>query len=206
MSSAGAIEDAAAALRRGGVVVYPTETLYGLGVDAGDPRALERLLSLKGRDAARGVSVLVETLERAAALIEGEPPAGARALAEAFWPGPLTLVVQAAKTVDAALRGPSGGVGLRCSSDPVCRRLLAAVGRPLTSTSANLSGLPSATTIAEARSIFGDRVDCYLDDGPRSAAIASTVVEFLDGSAYLRRSGAISADRIFAIVPILTEG
>ena len=206
MSLAGTIADAATAVGNGGVIVYPTETLYGLGVDAGDPRALRRLFSLKGRDPSSGVSVLVETLDAAAFLIEGEPPAGARALTDAFWPGPLTLVVRAAKTVDAALRGPSGGVGLRCSSDPVCRKLLAAAGRPLTSTSANLSGRPPATTISEARAYFGDRVDCYLDDGPRSAAGASTVVEFLDGSAYLRRSGAIPADRICAIVPISTEG
>jgi len=206
VSSTATIADAAAAVGNGGVIVYPTETLYGLGVDAGDARALQRLFSLKGRDASSGVSVLVETLDAAVFLIEGEPPPGARALADAFWPGPLTLVVRAAKSVDAALRGPSGGVGLRCSSDPVCGHLLAAAGRPLTSTSANLTGRRPATTVAEARAYFGDRVDCYLDDGPRSAAVASTVVEFLDGSAYLRRSGAIPADRISAIVPISTEG
>lgn len=204
--TAATIEETAAAVRAGAIVVYPTETLYGLGVDASSRAALDRLLALKGREDSRGISLLVEGWAAAASLIAGAPPAAAARLAQAFWPGPLTIVVPAAARVAAPLRGPSGGVGLRCSSDPICRRLLALAQRPLTSTSANLAGQPPATTVAQARAYFGDEVECYLDDGPREGAAASTVVEFLGGAAYLRRSGAIATDRIESVVPISTEG
>lgn len=200
------IERAAAAVCRGEVVVYPTETLYGLGVDATVPEAVKRLIALKGRAETKGISVLVGDVEDAAALIAGGVlPPGARELAEAFWPGPLTVVVPAALGVVGALLGPSGGVGLRCSPDPVCARLLAAAGRPLTSTSANPAGQPPAADAECARGYFGDQVAAYLDDGPREGSAASTVVEFLDGSAYLRRPGVISPESISEIVPLTTE-
>jgi L-threonylcarbamoyladenylate synthase len=200
------IDRAAAALRRGDVIVYPTETLYGLGVDATVPEAVKRLIALKGRAETKGISVLVGDISDAAELIDGGlMPPGARQLAEAFWPGPLTVVVPAASGVVGALLGPSGGVGLRCSPDPVCARLLAAAGRPLTSTSANPAGEPPAADAECARRYFGDRVAAYLDDGPRAGSAASTVVEFLDGSAYLRRAGALSPERISEIVPLTTE-
>jgi len=196
------IEAAAAALERGELVVYPTETVYGLGADATSPQALDRLLELKMRDEGKGISLLVTDLGSAASLIAGPIPRGASALADAFWPGPLTLVLPAAPGVTRCLLGTTGGVGLRCSSDPICGRLLRAFGRPLTSTSANPSGLPPAKSAPEARSYFGDRVAAYVDGGPRRASSVSTVVEFRDGCAYLRRDGAVSAESLASIVPL----
>jgi len=181
-------------------VVYPTETVYGLGADASNDAALERLFAAKGREAGRGVSLLVAGLDAAASLIEGPVPAAAVRAADALWPGPLTLVLPASARVAPALVGPGGGVGLRCSPDPLCAALVAALGRPVTSTSANASGHEPATSAEEARACFGDAVDVYLDGGPRPGTAVSTVVEFRGGSAYLLRVGAVDAQTLSRLI------
>ncbi len=186
------IAQAVAALASGAVVAYPTETVYGLGADAADQDALEALIELKGRGAGKGLSLLVTGLAMAAELLSEPPPAAARELAECFWPGPLTLVLPAVESLPSALRGPGGGVGLRCSPDPLASALLSAFGRPLSSTSANPSGAPEARTVEQAREYFGAGVAVYLDGGARNGRASSSVVEFLGGCAYLRRAGALA--------------
>jgi len=103
------------------------------------------------------------------------------------------------------LVGATGGVGLRCSPDPLAAALVRDFGRPVTATSANPSGHPAATDVAAARAYFGDRVACYLDGGPRAGSAVSTVVEFLEGRAILRRAGAVEARRLASIVPLHTS-
>jgi L-threonylcarbamoyladenylate synthase len=196
------LDRAAAAIRSGGIVCYPTETVYGLGVDARSHDALAHLIELKGRDAGKGMSVLVSDLDAARDLLDAEPPAAARSLAHAFWPGPLTLVLPAVRSLDAALIGPAGGVGLRCSTDAIARELLVRCGAPLTSTSANPSAREPARTAEEARAYFGARVDAYVDGGARRNALISTVVEFSQGRAYLRRAGAIALDALRAVTDV----
>lgn len=191
-----AVLHAADAIRAGGLVVYPTETIYALGADAGNAEAVQRLLAAKGRDDGRGMSVLVADLEQARVLlatdpVDTDPGTEAVELARRWWPGPLTLVLPAAAGLPRGLVGETGGVGLRCSSDPVAAALLKAAGVALTATSANPSSLEPARSVQTAREYFGDSVACYVDDGPRLAESASTVVEFLDGRAYLRRSGSV---------------
>ena len=193
------------ALHAGDVVVYPTETVYGLGADARSARAIEALLTLKGRGATKGISVLVADLDSARALLATEPPAEARALAAAFWPGALTIVLPAAAGVVPALCGPGGGVGLRCSSDPVARELLATFGDPITSTSANPSGAAPAVSVDQAKSYFGGRVAVYVDGGTRDGTSISTVVEFSQGRAYLKRAGIIDIDALRAVTEIDTR-
>jgi tRNA threonylcarbamoyl adenosine modification protein (Sua5/YciO/YrdC/YwlC family) len=205
IAAASQVREAVAALRAERLVVYPTETVYGLGADATSHAGLAALLSLKGRSVEKGMSVLVADLDSAAALLDADPPAGARALAQALWPGPLTLILPAASSVPAALVGTTGGVGLRCSPDPLAAALVRELGRPITATSANPSGRPPATNVALAREYFGDRVACYLDGGPRAGAAVSTVVEFLEGRAILRRAGAVEARRLASIVPLQTS-
>ncbi len=186
-----AVLHAADAIRAGGLVVYPTETIYALGADAGNAEAVQRLLAAKGRDDGRGMSVLVADLGQARVLLATDPGTEAVELARRWWPGPLTLVLPAAAGLPRGLVGETGGVGLRCSSDPVAAALLKAAGVALTATSANPSSLEPARSVQTAREYFGDSVACYVDDGPRVAESASTVVEFLDGRAYLRRSGSV---------------
>jgi L-threonylcarbamoyladenylate synthase len=205
IAAASQVRDAVAALSAGHLVVYPTETVYGLGADAMSPAGLAALLDLKGRNAEKGLSVLVADIDSAGPLLAAEPPADAQALARVLWPGPLTLVLPAASSLPAVLVGATGGVGLRCSPDPLAAALVRDFGRPITSTSANPSGLPAATDITAARAYFGDRVACYLDGGPRSGSAVSTVVEFLKGRAILRRAGAVDARRLASIVPLHTS-
>jgi L-threonylcarbamoyladenylate synthase len=201
-SDADQLEDAVAALRAERLVVYPTETVYGLGVDALSASGLAALLTLKGRGAEKGFSVLVPDLDCARPLLASEPSAEAQALARALWPGPLTLVLPAARSLPGTLVGGTGGVGLRCSSDPLAAALARGFGRPITATSANPSGQPPAADVASARRYFGDRVACYLDGGARAGGAVSTVVEFLKGRAILRRAGAVEARQLASIVSL----
>jgi len=196
---------AVTALRAGRLVVYPTETVYGLGAAALDPAALAALLTLKGRPDEKGLSVLVAGLDAATHLLSEAPPLGARALAKAFWPGPLTIVLPASDALPAPLCGETGGVGLRCSSDRVATALGLAFGGPITATSANPSGAQPAADVGAARAYFGERVECYLDDGPRTSDFASSVVEFSKGRAILRRAGAITIERLASVVPLHTS-
>jgi L-threonylcarbamoyladenylate synthase len=185
------IARAAQALRRGEVVCVPTETTYGLAVDVRVEGALAALYALKGqRDAP--VAFIAASLEQARGLASVWP-ARADELADDYWPAPLTLVVPARADLPRQVVGPTGGVGVRVPAHPWARALAAAVGAPVTATSANPTGRQPAVSIDEARRYFGDRVEVYLDAGPSSAHRASTVVAVgEDGSATLLRQGVLA--------------
>jgi L-threonylcarbamoyladenylate synthase len=190
------VRDAIAALRRGELVVYPTETFYALGADAGSQAALGRLFAVKAREAGKPVALIAADTAMAFAIAR-EIPAAARRLAEHFWPGPLTLVLPAKAGLSDALVGPDGGVGVRVSPHPVARELARCLG-PITATSANLSGQPPATSLTEARIAFGSKVKVYLEGGTLGAALASTVVTFDRGVIKVLRAGAIAEHRLSA--------
>lgn len=192
----GSITIAARIIAHGGLVVYPTETLYGLGADAFNPQALQRLVDVKGREPGKPVAVLVDGLEMAMLLASDVPPA-ARALMSQFWPGPLTIVLPARPSVASILTGAGTHIGMRVSSHPLATALVRAVGHPLTAPSANPAGKRAPARIEEARAYFGDRIDYYLDGGPLAGEPASTVVRVDDGLAIVRE-GAIAADRLRA--------
>lgn len=183
------IRRAAALIRAGGLVALPTETLYGLAVDALDPVAVARLVRAKGRPEGNPIPLIVADRAMLDAVVRRVPPA-AEALIARHWPGPLTLVLPAAEGIPAELVGPGGGVGLRVSADPVARAVCAAAGRPITATSANLSGDPPATT---AGAVQLPELDLVLDDGPRDAP-PSTVVSLLGDEPRLLRQGSLRLD------------
>lgn len=185
----------------GELVVYPTETFYGIGADARSPAALARIFALKGRDPNNPIALIAADTTSAFALA-CEIPALARRLADAFWPGPLTLVLPAAQGLHPALVGPDGGVGVRVSPHPQARSLASGLGRPLTATSANLSGRPPAATLAAARAELGDRVEVYLDGGTLAGGAPSTVVAVNSGGCRIIRAGAISARELAAALAI----
>jgi L-threonylcarbamoyladenylate synthase len=180
------VDEAAAALARGELVAYPTETFYGLGADALSEPALERLLALKGRGAARGLSVLVVG-EEMLKLLVAEVPARARELMAEHWPGPLTIALPARPELPAALV-VEGCVAVRESPHPVARALVAALGRPLVATSANLAGAPPAVTAEEVRRQLGCLV---LDGGPTPGGAPSTLVRVRGETVEVLRSGAV---------------
>jgi L-threonylcarbamoyladenylate synthase len=197
-STAAACRQLAVAVRtlaQGGVVVYPTETLYGLGVDASNPAALHRLVALKGREPGKPILVLVGDMTMLAALVDDIPPAAHR-LMRRFWPGPLTVVLRARADVSPVLTGGSGTIGVRLSSHPTARTLPLQLGRPVTAPSANPRGQPPPRTVAEARRYFGRTVDHYVDGG-LVQGIPSTVVD-ARGALRVIRHGAVPATEIRA--------
>jgi len=191
------IAGALAALAAGEAIVYPTETFYALGVDALSLNALERLFAIKARDPGKPVALIAADVEMAFAVAREVPPA-ARALAEAFWPGPLTLVLPARDGIPAVLIGADGGVGVRVSSHPIARALAARMGRPLTATSANLAGEPPAVDPDAARRALGSKVKVFVEDGKLAGGAPSTVVAVDRSGMRVLRPGAVSERRLAA--------
>ena len=192
---------AIAALRAGGIVVYPTETLYGLGCDATDESALRRLAALKGRDAAKPISVLVASRARLDD-VAAKPSAEAERLMDAFWPGPLTIVFRARPELSPVLTGGHETIGARVSPHPVARALAEGLDRPLTATSANPGGEPPPSTAGAARDYFGDAVDAYVDAGATPGGAASTVVDCSGAAPVVLREGAVSIGDLARILGV----
>ncbi len=190
------IEDGIAALRAGELVVYPTETFYGIGADAFSASALARLFRVKEREPGRPVGLIAADAAMAFSVAR-EVPIDARRLADAFWPGPLTIVVPAREDIAPELAGPDG-IGVRVSPNPVARALSAGLGRPITATSANLSGEAPASTLDEARAGLGEKVKVYLEGGKLTASAPSTVIAVGGSGWRMIRVGAISEDQIAA--------
>ena len=183
------IQQAAACLARGGLVAFPTETVYGVGALADDANAVARLAAAKGRASEKPFAQLVADDGQAERVAE-VGAAVAQQLMRRFWPGPLTLVLPSRA---------GGTIGLRCPDHPVAQALLAAVGRPLVATSANRSGAADARTAAEVAASLGDAIDLILDAGPARAGQPSTVVEVTGTAGYrILSDGAVSRAALVA--------
>lgn len=195
-----ALAAAAAAVSSSGLVVMPTDTVYGLGVDAFDSTAVAALLAAKGRGRDMPVGVLVgswHTIEGLAAAV----PDSARELIRAFWPGALSLVVRQAPSLRWDLGDARGTVMLRMPLHPVAIELLRQTG-PMAVSSANISGQPAAVTADDARRQLGDLVDVYLDAGPSPQQAASSIVDLTGEVPRLLREGPISAAAVAAVLDI----
>lgn len=179
-------------LARGGIVLYPTDTLYGLAVDAFNPTALTRLRALKGRETKKPLSIVVHSVD---ALDDYVVWNGlARELADKHLPGALTLVLQAKRDVPIELQ-LIGMIGVRVPNDEFSLGLAKAFGRAFTATSANLSGLPTQETVADILTQLGPvitDIDLVIDAGERAGGVGSTVVTFRDGKPYILREGLLS--------------
>lgn len=192
------LDRAAATLRDGGVVAFPTETVYGLGADALDATAVARIFEIKKRPAFDPliVHVLDEAMLRLVA--ETISPAAAK-LADRFWPGPLTLVLPKRTEVPEIVTAGLSTVAVRMPAHPVARALLERTGRPLAAPSANPFGYLSPTRAEHVARMLGDRVDLIIDGGPATLGLESTIVR-LAGRAELLRRGAVAAEEIEAVI------
>ena len=179
-----------AVLEAGGVIVYPTDTFYALGVDPENIDAVRRLFLLKGRRESHPILLLIAD-RSGVSRWANEVNAAAQRLMDRFWPGPLTLVFPARADVPAALSGGSGTIGLRVPGNPTTRALLAGVRMALTGTSANRSGEMAPRTIDMVMGTIGDQVDLILDGGPTTAERPSTVVDVSREVPKIIRHGAI---------------
>ncbi|WP_433592097.1 L-threonylcarbamoyladenylate synthase [Nocardia sp. CA-145437] len=194
---------AGAAVRRGELVVLPTDTVYGLGADASHPAAVGRLLRAKGRGRTMPSPVLIGSPD-ALDGVTAELPRLAWDLVDAFWPGGLTLVARQEPSLRWDLGDTSGTVAVRMPAHPVALELLAETG-PLAVSSANLTGAPSPQTCEAAEQMLGGKVAVYLDAGPTPAAVASSIVDVTRAVPVLVRAGAISADRLRTVIPNLHD-
>ncbi len=196
-ASGEAIARAAEIVRRGGLVAFPTETVYGLGADARDPSALARIFAVKGRPANHPLIVHLESAESIDDWA-ADVPELARTLATRFWPGPLTLILHRARGVPDAVTGGQDTVGLRVPSHDVALALIRASGRAIAAPSANRFGRVSPTTAEHVREDLGDDVELILDGGPCSVGVESTIVDLSGEVAAILRPGGLSREALEA--------
>jgi L-threonylcarbamoyladenylate synthase len=189
-----AIEAAARAVQRGGLVVLPTDTVYGIGADAFSSSAVRALLAAKNRGPDMPVGVLVGSWSTIDGLVLSVPRP-ARLLIEAFWPGDVSIVLPHAPSLSWDLGRSGGTVMLRMPLHPVAIELLREVG-PMAVSSANVSGQPPAATAQEAREQLGESVSVYLDGGPSGEAVPSTIVDLSGDEPVVLREGAVSVAAI----------
>lgn len=201
---AAALRPAVEALRQGRLVAFPTETVYGLGAHAMDPAAVGRIYAAKGRPGNNPLIVHAATAGAARELAAEWPPAAA-ALAEAFWPGPLTLVVPRAPGLPDAVTAGLNSVGLRVPSHPVAQTLLAEAGIPVAAPSANRSTQLSPTTAEHVIRGLGDRVDVIVDGGACPVGIESTVVSVATPVPTILRPGSITQDQLAEVLGIVVS-
>jgi L-threonylcarbamoyladenylate synthase len=189
------ILDIVGTLRRGGVIVYPTDTFYGLGADCFSRKALSRIYEIKGRPLSKALPVLVADENMARQLASDIPPAFDK-LTAVFWPGPLTLILKAAPHLPDELVGPERTIGVRLPALAWLRELVRAAGFPVVATSANISGGSEIDSGAAAVRLFADRVDLIVDGGQTTGGRPSTVVDLTSGKPVIRRGGAIPRLRL----------
>ncbi|MBM4123176.1 MAG: threonylcarbamoyl-AMP synthase [Nitrospira sp.] len=187
------LEEAAAIVRRGGVLAMPTESFYALGASPFHEEAVRRLCRIKGRDERKPLLVLIADLAQLDSLVS-DVARGASVLMRQFWPGPLTIIFPAAPSLPVSLTAGTGTVGVRQPADPLLQALTRLVG-PLTGTSANRSGEPPATTADEVQAALGSELDLILDGGPTAAGLPSSLVQTV-GSIRLLREGPVSRGEI----------
>ena len=195
------VRRAAEILERGGLVAFPTETVYGLGADASSAAAVARLYAVKGRPAEHPVIVHFADAESAFAWAR-EVPEAARKLAARFWPGPLTLILKRSRLAQDFVTGGQDTVGLRVPSHPVAQQLLKRFKGGIAAPSANRFGLVSPTTAAHVRHDFGDEIDLVLEGGPSEVGIESTIVDLSGDGGVLLRPGAITRQHLEGIIEI----
>jgi L-threonylcarbamoyladenylate synthase len=190
------VKKAVSVLRSGGVIAMPTDTLYALTAAAEDAPAVRRVFEIKGRQEGRPLPLFVSGLEMAQRIAEvGET---ASRLAAQFWPGQLTIVVPKRQDFESEALAGSSTVALRQPDNAVACAVVEALDRPVTGTSANLSGGPDPVSAADVRAQIGDRIDLILDTGPCDHGVGSTIVDCTGTEPVILRQGAIPSDRVFA--------
>lgn len=200
---AGPVRQAAEVLKTGGLAVFPTDTVYGLGAALFNEPAVRRIFELKGRQIGKGLIAMVAD-PADLARVSSTVPRAAEVLIDKFWPGPLTLVLPAAAAVP-RLATINGTIGVRMPDNNLVKALVRAVGEPLATTSANLTGRPSATNVAQAKAALEVPIDVFIDGGDCSLGIESTVVDTQTWPPTIFREGAVSRASIWEALGLSEE-
>jgi len=193
------LSNAADLIRSGELVAFPTETVYGLGANALDPAAIEKIYAAKGRPPSSPLIVHVSSIEMARSLVR-EWPERAEQLARIFWPGPLTLVLPKRPHVPDRVTAGLDTVGVRMPAHPIAQALISEAGVPIAAPSANMFGALSPTSAQHVREAFGDRVAMVLDGGRSNVGIESTVLSLAGADAVLLRPGMVTQQEIEAVI------
>jgi L-threonylcarbamoyladenylate synthase len=193
------IMQAAECIKQGGLIAYPTETVYGLGVDPFNGQALLRLFEAKGRAAEKALIVLIRGPQDLPVLTSEIPPI-AQSLIDTFWPGPLTLIFKAHHKLPKELLGGRDTIALRHSSAAIAQSLVETLNGPLTSTSANKSGSPPAQSATEVETQLGNQLDIILDGGPSPQSQPSTVLDISTSLPKILREGVITAEALHSYI------
>jgi L-threonylcarbamoyladenylate synthase len=191
------IHKAADIIRGGGVVVFPTRSIYGMAANAFDIAAVNRIFRIKKRPSRKPLLLLIKNHDDLLQLVRHVPPS-AQKLMDRFWPGRLTIIMDAVDSLPKRLTAGTGRIGIRLTAHPVAKSLIAAVGRPITGTSANLSGKPGCSRVSRLHSAIARKVDMILDAGTLEEGIGSTVVEVSDEEVVMLREGSISSEELRA--------
>lgn len=189
------ISSAATLILRGNIIIYPTETFYGLGADATNNQAILRIFDVKGRNFCNPISVIIGSKHDLQIIIRESTPA-AEKLMNAFWPGPLTIVFKAKESISPLLTAQTGKIGVRLSANEIAKQIAQKAGRPLTATSANLSGMPECANAEEAIKQIGNKIDTVIDAGTTAGGVASTVIDVTCTPPRILREGTISQKSI----------
>ena len=200
-----AVKAATLTLAHGELIVYPTDTIYGIGADPRNAAAVKKIHATKQRPADKPILLITHSVEAALPLIQAVSTQ-AQDLMEAFWPGPLTLVFKASKMVVPFLTSTEDTIALRIPDSPFCLRLLQNFDGPITSTSANVAGQTSPPTIDEIETMLGEAITLYVDGGKLTNPVPSTILDVSADSVRLVRAGAISPEKIRSVVSSLLVG
>ncbi len=195
----GPVAEAAALMKKGGVVIFPTKCLYGLGADALSPEAVEKVFRIKERPPEKPLLVLIGKREELPRIV-AEVPATAVAVMDRFWPGNITLVFKAKKILPHALTAGTGKIGVRLPLTPTAIALVREMGSPVTGTSANISDRPGCSRMDDMDEVLVERVDLVLDAGPLKGGMGSTIIDVTMEPPVVIREGEVSAKEIFAFL------
>jgi len=185
-------------IQHGGVILYPTDTIYGLGCDALNVKAVKRIYKIKHRSENNPALVLVHNKMMLNELVDGITPLASR-LMKMFWPGPLTMIFKANRHIHQSLISKDGKIGIRIPKNKFCLKLIAECEAPLLSTSANISGSKTITTVDTLKKVFASKVDLFIDAGDLESALPSTVVDVSGKRSVVIREGAISSKQLLQI-------
>jgi L-threonylcarbamoyladenylate synthase len=189
------IQHAAEILRNGGIIVYPTETVYGIGCDPLNGEAFGKVLFIKQRESSKTMLLLAETLEMVENM-SGKLNVLERSIAHHFWPGPLTMIIKPSKKLPAYLLGPTGGIGFRVTSHKLAASIIHKFGRPIISTSANISGCPQCETYEQAYHEFNQKADLVIKNSEPFSGEPSTIIDVTSEKIVIIRQGGIAASKI----------
>ena len=193
------LKEPAQIIKKGGIVIFPTETVYGIGTNGLDENAIRKLYEVKQRPLNKPISLLVNNIEMVEKIAKNITEVEYK-LMERFFPGPLTIILEKRDIVPDILTSNTNTIGIRMPSGEIAKKLIEFAGVPIATSSSNISGKPSGTNITDIKKDFEGKVDCFIDNGESELGIPSTVIRIIDNIPHILRQGAISEEEIRKII------